>query len=302
MILQRITLSDSTINLYLLRTDLIDKVTGGNKYFKLKYNLEEAKRLGHSTLLTFGGAYSNHIAATAASGKSAGLKTIGIIRGDEERELNSTLLSAVENGMQLHFVSREHYRLKEKPEFVNSLKDLFGEFYLLPEGGSNYLAVKGCAEIREKIDLPFDYICCPVGTGGTLAGIIASLEGQEKAIGFSSLMKGESIERKIQQLVQEYHSKEKNQTVNCDQSKYTISYDYPFGGYAKIDKALIKFKNKFEEDFSIELDYIYTAKMLYGISDMIRQKLFKTNSTIVAIHTGGLQGNIGFEKVLLLEN
>ncbi len=281
----------------MLRTDLMDPLTGGNKFFKLKYNIEEAKRLEHDTILTFGGCYSNHIAATAAAGKALKIKTIGIIRGDEEKEMNDTLKTAMQNGMQLHFVSRENYRVKEKTDFINSLKDLFGNFYLVPEGGSNYLAVQGCKEIRDFINIPFDYICCPVGTAGTLAGICASLKPGEKAIGFSSLKKGEFLKKRTEQLMNEYYTKIHGSSINTKE-KFFMACDYHFGGYAKISPELIEFKKEFELVNNIELDYLYTSKMMYGIMDLVKKKFFKPYSTVIAIHTGGLQGNAGFEPQL----
>ncbi len=295
MLLQPIDLVSQDVQLYLLRTDLLDPVTGGNKFFKLKYNIAEAGRLEHDTLLTFGGAYSNHIAATAASGKENDFRTIGIIRGEEERELNPTLKAALYNNMQLHFISRENYRIKDKKEFVNNLRELFGEFYLIPEGGSNVFAVKGCTEIRNYINMAFDYICCPVGTGGTLAGISASLKENEKALGFSSLQKGEFLEKKVQQLINEYHN-HYSLKPQTSVSAFSITCDYAFGGYGKINDELVHFKKIMEEIHGIELDYVYTAKMMYGIFDLIKKKYFKPGSVIIAIHTGGIQGNKGFEK------
>lgn len=294
MLLQKIELAKSTIKVYMLRTDLLDPLTGGNKFFKLKYNMEEAKRLKHDTILTFGGSYSNHIAATAAVGKSFGIKTIGIIRGDEEKELNETLKTAMQNGMQLHFMSREKYRIKEDENFINNLKDLFGDFYLIPEGGSNYLAVQGCREIRDFIEIDFDYICCPVGTAGTFAGISISLKPNEKLIGFSCLQNGGFLTQKAEELMSEYFQKLNAPPITFDERNQII-LDYHFGGYGKINQELIEFKQEFEEKNNIELDYVYTSKMMYGIKDLIKKKFFKANSTVIAIHTGGIQGNSGFK-------
>ena len=161
---------DAKVKLFVLRLDTIGFYEGGNKYFKLKYNLEEAKKQGHKTILTFGGAWSNHLAAVAAvSDKNS--EIIAVIRGEEPKILSDTLRFCKEKGVRLHFVSREDYRRKNDPGFIEELRKKFGEFYLLPEGGSNEMAVKGCKEILDLINIDFDFVCCPVGSGGTLAGI-----------------------------------------------------------------------------------------------------------------------------------
>ena len=282
----------------MLRLDRIHPRISGNKWYKLKYNLEEAKGQNKNTLLTFGGAYSNHITATAAAGKEYGFKTIGIIRGEElqtpprpsplGREKNQTLGFAKECGMQLHFVSREDYRKKDSAEFISKLTEQFGDFYLLPEGGTNELAVKGCSEIISLIDIPFDYVCCPVGTGGTLAGIISSLKGDQKAIGFSVLKGGEFLKIEIKKLL----------TSPFHPSKGELNTNYHFGGYGKYSPQLLKFIEDFEQQnsgstsltTSIPLEQVYTGKMMFGIYDLIGKGYFPKNTTVIAIHTGGLQG------------
>src|SRR5699024_10593695 len=225
------------VELYIKREDLLHPEVAGNKYRKLKYNLEEARMEGHSTLLTFGGAYSNHIAATAAAGKKCGFKTIGLIRGDElgeelEKTLreNPTLKFAHNCGMQFKFVSRDSYRQKDTPELYRDLRSEYGNFYLLPEGGSNQLAVQGCQEILTREDTNFDFICCAVGTGGTMAGLINASESHQHVIGFPAL-KGNFLETEIGKYVW--------------QNNWKLNGDYHFGGYARIDKSLIDFINDF---------------------------------------------------------
>jgi len=170
----------------------------GNKYFKLKYNLEEMKKLGQKTMLTFGGAFSNHIAALASVGKSDGFKTIGMIRGEELNEnSNQTLRTAIENGMQLHFVTREEYRKRYRPEYHEELKAKFGDLYILPEGGSNQLGVKGCSEILQDVNQAFDFVCLPVGTGATLAGIASSLNKTQQVIGFAVLANAQFLDEDV---------------------------------------------------------------------------------------------------------
>jgi 1-aminocyclopropane-1-carboxylate deaminase len=269
---------------------LIHPFVSGNKFRKLKYNLEEAKKLGFSTLLTFGGAYSNHIAATAYAGKQAGLNTIGVIRGEElvdKIEENPTLRFAKKNGMAFHFVSREEYRTKGEHEFLNRLQNQFGEFYMLPEGGTNALAVKGCEEILKKEDSIYDFICCAVGTGGTISGIINSSQSHQKVLGFPAL-KGDFIRNDIRKFAQ--------------QKNWDIITDYHFGGYGKINADLISFINRFKAKYGIPLDPIYTGKMMYGIFDLMAKDFFPKESKILAIHTGGLQGIEGMNIRLKQKN
>ncbi|MBL0047817.1 MAG: 1-aminocyclopropane-1-carboxylate deaminase/D-cysteine desulfhydrase [Bacteroidetes bacterium] len=280
------------VELSLLRLDLIDYYWGGNKYFKLKYNLEEAKRQGKKTLLSFGGAYSNHIAATAAAGKAANFSTIGIIRGEAHTPLNPTLAFASSCGMQLHYVSRENYRTKTDAAFLNTLKNEFGDYYLIPEGGSNLLAVKGCSEILEGIT-DFDTVCCACGTGATMAGIILSLSKNQTAIGFASLKGASFLTQDIQNFILEYkqlYEREQLASVSWD-----LNTRYDFGGYAKTNSDLISFAQNFERQQGIALDYVYTSKMMYGIFDLIEKNHFPTHTKILAVHSGGVQGNAGFE-------
>ena len=246
------------VNLFILRLDLIHPTISGNKWYKLKYNLEEAKKQKKETLLTFGGAFSNHIAATAAVGKEFGFKTIGIIRGDElKEEENKTLRFAKECGMELHFVSREDYGEKKIP---SPLTQQLNNFYLLPEGGTNELAVKGCAEIISHINIPFDFVCSAVGTGGTIAGIISSLKENQKAIGFSVLKGGEFLKDEIRKFIP-------SPLPPPEGDKWEINTDYHFGGYAKHTLELLKFIADFEKQNNIPLEHVYTGKMMFAIYD-----------------------------------
>lgn len=287
-------INSSGVRLYVLRLDLNHPHISGNKWYKLKYNVEEIKKCRADVVLTFGGAFSNHIAAVAAAGKEFGFNTIGIIRGNEltykkGKEISSTIKFAELCGMKLHFVSREEYRKKDSSEFISELIQQFGNFYLLPEGGTNKLAVKGCAEITSHIDIPFDYICCPVGTGGTLAGIISSLRAEQKTKGFSVLKSGGFLKEAVQKL------------LTIPSLKWNINTEYHFGGYAKYTPELLKFISDFEIQNQIPLDHVYTGKMMFGIYDLIRKDYFLKNSTIIAVHTGGLQGKLE-EPVLKIIN
>ena len=284
----------SNISLHIKREDLIDPFVSGNKFRKLKYNISEAYQLKSNSILTFGGAYSNHIAATAAAGKKYGIKTIGVIRGEELGEnlaktltTNETLKYAVEHGMQLHFISREDYRSKDHRDFIEKLKVRFGSFYLIPEGGTNALAIKGCEEILSENDKEFDYICCSIGTGGTIAGIINSSSTTQNILGFPAL-KGAWLSSEIKK-----YTKKEN---------WSLITDYHFGGYAKVNSELIHFINDFKSKYQIVLDPVYTGKMLYGIFDRIENSKFPQNSRILAIHTGGLQGIAGMNDVLTKKN
>lgn len=279
-------LEEKGITLCLKREDTIHPFISGNKYRKLKYNLLEAKRQEHTALLTFGGAFSNHIAATAFAGKEAGLKTIGIIRGEELKDSwteNPTLKLAKEHGMEFHFVSRSDYREKDTSTFYERLKSLFGDFYLLPEGGTNALAVKGCEEILTEVDTEFDFVCSCVGTGGTVAGLINSAKPHQTVLGFPAL-KGDFLKQDILKFARN--------------ENWEFIPDYHFGGYAKVDERLIDFINTFKKETQIPLDPIYTGKMLFSILDKVKQGFFKPGTSILAIHSGGLQGIKGMNLVL----
>jgi len=275
-------LDKSGIKLFVKREDLNHPFVSGNKWWKLKYNLEEAIITGRQKLLTFGGAYSNHIYATAAAARELGLESIGIVRGEERLPLNSTLAFARSQGMHLHYISREAYRKKTEPEFVEDLKKKFGEFYLIPEGGTNKYAIKGCTEWAKKLqEIEFDYLCLPVGTGGTMAGLIAGLNGKS-IIGFSALRDGDFLNEEIKMLVFDYTAKEF--------SNWRIETEYHFGGYAGSNHVLQSFIRSFDQDHGVALDEVYTGKMMFGILDCVRQNKFERETTILALHTGGLQG------------
>ncbi|MGC6429687.1 MAG: 1-aminocyclopropane-1-carboxylate deaminase/D-cysteine desulfhydrase [Jejuia sp.] len=280
----------ASFELFLKREDQLHAFVSGNKYRKLKYNLLEADKHGMKTILTFGGAYSNHIAAVASAGNILGFKTIGVIRGEElvaEVNKNPTLHFAKENGMQFKFVTRSAYRDKTDVAFINNLKEEFGDFYLVPEGGTNALAVEGCEEILKASDNVFDFICCPVGTGGSISGLINASNPAQKVLGFP-VLKGSFLHKDISRFV--------------SKSNWELINDYHFGGYAKVDKKLIDFINWFKSENDILLDPIYTSKMLYGVFDLIEKNYFPEGSKILAIHTGGLQGIHGMNEQLRRKN
>ncbi len=278
---------DNSVRFYIKREDKFHHAISGNKWRKLKYNLIEAKKQNMDTLLTFGGAYSNHIYATASAGKLFGFKTIGLIRGEEHLPLNPTLTFAKENGMELHYVTRKEYRRRYDTDFIDEVYQRFGNIYLIPEGGTNLLALKGAAEIVNDIDIEFDYICSACGTGGTIAGIISGLKGKKNAIGFPVLKGASFLNQNISNLVKEF-------TGNAHEN-WKLELNYHFGGYAKINRELIYFIKEFENINGIKLDPVYTGKLMYGVYDLAKNNRFDKGSTVVTIHTGGLQGIEGMK-------
>ncbi|MEE9362758.1 MAG: pyridoxal-phosphate dependent enzyme [Cellulophaga sp.] len=283
-------LKEKKVSLFIKREDLIHPFISGNKYRKLKYNLLEAKNRGCTAILTFGGAFSNHIAATAFAGKEQQLKTIGVIRGEEiasKWEQNPTLRMASSHGMRFKFISRDKYRDKENSSFLKELEAEFGKCYLLPEGGSNTLAVKGCEEILTKADAEFDVVSCSVGTGGTISGIINASNLNQNIIGFPAL-KGDFLKEDIRKFARK--------------ENWSLQTDYHFGGYAKINEDLVQFINEFKLKTTIPLDPVYTGKQIYGIIDLIKKDFFAPNTKILSIHSGGLQGIEGMNDRLKKKN
>lgn len=266
-------LSHESSQLSMLRLDLIDPEISGNKWFKLKYNLQKARGLGKSTILTFGGAFSNHIAATAAACHRQGFQSIGIIRGEASSQSNDTLSRAKQLGMQLLFVSREEYKQKDEGGYLQTLSQRFPDAYIIPEGGDNALGQKGCEEILSKETQTFEHIFCAYGTGTTFKGLAKTLEPHQSLYGINVL----------------------KYEAGSDLPQSTIINDYHFGGYARHTQELLDFKTWFEATFRIGLDYVYTAKACYAVFDLIRQGKISREANILVIHSGGLQGNAGYE-------
>ena len=278
--------TNQKVSLTIKREDLIHPIVSGNKFRKLKYNLLEARHQNQRSILTFGGAFSNHIASVAFAGKENGFETIGVIRGEElcdKIDQNPTLKFAQDCGMNFEFISRNQYQNKNDLVFLRYLKSKYSDFYLIPEGGTNDLAVKGCAEILTDEDQDFDYICTCVGTGGTIAGIINSAKKHQIVLGFPAL-KGDFLENEIKILAN-------------NNSNWKLITDYHFGGYGKISEDLIHFMNDFSRTYKILLDPIYTAKMVFGVIDLINKNYFPKNSKILMIHSGGLQGINGINNI-----
>ncbi len=277
--------AEKGIQLSILRLDKIHPIISGNKLFKLWFFLDEAKKSSHKTLLTFGGAYSNHLAATAFACKKMGLKSIGIVRGEKSTILSHTLLFCLEQGMELQFVSREIYKNGFDKELAISLHEKFGEFIVVPEGGFSEDGAKGASLISlyfEKLD--YTHIATAIGTATTFAGLIKANKNQKEIIGFSVLKNMQDIAERLEKLGAKVSS------------NYTVNHNYHFGGYAKKSQQLFSFMNQFYEQHQIPLDFVYTGKLMFGIDDLIRKDYFPSGSKIIAIHTGGLQGNLSLKN------
>ncbi len=277
--------SEAGVKLYIKRDDLIHPTVSGNKWRKLKYVLQDAQMRGFTTLLTFGGAWSNHLYATAAAGNALGLKTIGIVRGEEYREkMTGTLQFCAVQGMELYFIPRTNYRQKNDRGFLEKLNTQFHNPYVIPEGGSTALALPGVSEIVTEVEAQLgrkpDYYAMAAGTGGTAAGIMAT---SAPTLAFSALKNGGFLKEEILNLVQK-------EGVSKNLQLFT---EYHFGGYAKHQPELLQFMQNFEEAHGTLLEHVYTGKMLYGLYDLLKKGYFKKDSTIVAIHTGGIQGRKG---------
>jgi 1-aminocyclopropane-1-carboxylate deaminase len=287
--------SNLGIELSVLRLDLMHPWINGNKWFKLKYNLLAAKEKNYTTLLTFGGAYSNHIFATASAGNLFGFRTIGVIRGEERLPLNPTLSFAVQQGMQLTYVNRETYRQRDTTALQENLQQRFGELFIIPEGGSNLSGVRGCIEIVNQVNIEFNHVCLACGTATTLTGITLALNSTQRVLGFPVLKNGEFLAQDINNLLKDYLASGLP-TPYTTPAHWELICHYHFGGYAKVNDELLLFKQKFAQTHGIPLDYVYTAKMFYGVMELLQQGYFTRGDRLLLIHTGGLQGNLGVEQ------
>jgi 1-aminocyclopropane-1-carboxylate deaminase len=268
------------IKIIVRREDQNHPFVSGNKWWKLKYNLIQALEEKHETIITFGGAYSNHIYATAAACKELGLKSVGIIRGEETLPLNSTLAFAKECGMRLEYISREAYRKKSESLFLKSLEEKFGRCFIVPEGGTNELAIRGSKELgHELLKTDFDYCCLPVGTGGTIAGIINAFEGRRKIIGIPVLKDGGFLNTEIKKC------------LHSDYHNWQLLLDYHFGGYAKTTPEL-NYSIEQTKSNGIPTEFVYTGKLFWAVQDTIRKKIFEHGSTVLVLHTGGLRNTM----------
>lgn len=272
-----------------MRLDLIDPVVSGNKWFKLKEYLKEASKLSKTALLTFGGAFSNHIVATAAACASYGFKSIGIIRGDRPAELSHTLQDAERFGMQLYFTSREAYKRKEIPDEVFTMISE-NELYFVNEGGYGIKGMEGAKDILSFVqEQTYTHILAAVGTGTMLAGLTAASGDQLQVIGISVLRNNFSLQKEVEQLLPQGKN-----------HHFSILHDYHFGGYAKHKPELLQFMNTWYRETGIPSDFVYTGKLFYALNDLLQTNYFSPGSQVLAIHSGGLQGNRSLPKGTLI--
>ncbi len=283
-------LKEKNVEVWVKRDDLIHAEVSGNKWRKLKYNLEAYHKGDYQSMLTFGGAYSNHILATAKLGSDFGIPTHGIIRGEKHLPLNPTLLKAEELGMQLHYISRTEYRSKHTEEFLNRLKEQFGNVYIIPEGGGNIEGVVGCKDIVKEVNNDFDYVMTDCGTGATLAGINLALNTNQKAVGIAVLKGGTFIIEEVKR----FYELMNEDLIHL--KRIDLITDYHFGGYAKHKQELITFMRDLYKQTGVKTDPVYTGKLFFALIDLIKKDYFPEKSKIVVVHTGGLQGIEGFEK------
>jgi 1-aminocyclopropane-1-carboxylate deaminase/D-cysteine desulfhydrase-like pyridoxal-dependent ACC family enzyme len=269
------------IRLLIKRDDLVHPDISGNKWRKLKYNIQKAQELGCNRIITFGGAFSNHIAATAVAAAHFGLESLGIIRGEDSSKENTTLSFARQHSMQLEFVSREIYRQKDDPDFLSQLQEKWPNGYIIPEGGANELGIIGCTEILSSLEELPDYVVVAIGTGTTYRGLLrVNANKKARIIGIPVLKGFETFEQELQK--------------ESENGNGHLIHDYHFGGYAKYKPKLVEFINEFKAETSIALDPVYTGKMMFGIFDLASKGYFAKGSSVMAIHTGGLQGIAGF--------
>lgn len=272
------------ISLYMKRDDLIHPEVSGNKWRKLKYALADARKRGFTTLLTFGGARSNHLYATAAAGAQLGMRTIGIVRGEEYSHKDTTTLSFCRaQGMEIFPVSRTEYRQKHQSDYLAEISSRFNNPYIIPEGGSTPWALPGVREMVEETIMQLgeapDFFAVPAGTGGTAAGILAA---QQRVMAFAALKGGDFLSQDILALAEDPEAAK----------RLTLIADYHFGGYARHTPALLQFMKQFEQKHQILVEQVYTGKMIFGLYDLIGKDYFKRGSTLVAVHTGGMQGRL----------
>ena len=280
-------LSGKNLHADVLRLDKIHSVISGNKWFKLKYYLQEAVEKKCKTIITFGGAYSNHIIATAFAAKEFHLKSIGIIRGEEPSQLSHTLILAKEYGMDLIFISRNEYSKKDDDDFINKLQLKYPDSLIIPEGGAGIKGIAGSSEILKLTNSNvYTHILCAIGTATTFLGLANAANLNQQIIGIC-VLKG------MNDLLQQKKNflKDEKQVNNC-----YINYDYHFGGYAKMNDELFHFMNSFYHKTGVPTDFVYTAKLFYAVFDLIKKDFFPHASKLLIIHSGGLQGNDSLPK------
>ena len=278
---------NNEIEVFIKRLDLIDPFISGNKLFKLKHNVDRALLEKKNMLITFGGAFSNHILATAAYAKKKNIDCLAIVRGEEYSELNPLLALAKEYGMNFCFVSRKEYAKRNDNNYISELIRKYKKAFIVPEGGNNKLGVLGAEEILETQDKSFDYIICPIGTGATLSGIVNSSNRSQKVIGINCINDTKDVNKNISQ--------------KTNKNNWEIINEFNFGGFAKFDNILTEYLKKFKSNNKITLDLNYTTKMFFGFEELINRRYFQRKSKVLLIHTGGIYGNLGFNYLYDLD-
>lgn len=278
------------VQIFVKRDDLIDDLVSGNKWRKLKYSLLEAKRRKNQAILTFGGAFSNHLVATAKAGHFAQIQTIGLVRGEELNPAsNKTLKTCADYGMQLKFIPREEYALRNDKMYWEQLHEDFENTFIVPEGGANYHGLIGCQEIwSELAGHDFTHVYVAAGTGTTAAGLLAGLPNTTELTAVSAL-KGDFMRKNIQNLLM--YSFFDEELVEDRMQRLTVLDDELFGGYAKVTPTLIEFMERIKNSFDLPLDKVYTAKAFYRLMQHIQEGELSPGDQVLFIHTGGLQGN-----------
>jgi 1-aminocyclopropane-1-carboxylate deaminase len=282
-------IAENKVELIICRLDLLHPEVSGNKLFKLYYYVDKCLKSDHRTILTFGGAYSNHLVATAFLCKESGLKSIGIVRGERPEKLSHTLLNCESYGMKLVFISRATYSNADDINFTDELHNIYGDFILVPEGGYGKQGAHGAALIHNYLtELHPTHICTAVGTATTLAGLMLNKKPVQNIIGVPVIKNMKDIPQRLSEIIGTYQNHD-----------LEIFEEYHFGGYAKYNTELIGFMNNFYQRYKIPTDFIYTAKMMFAIMDKIAKDHFRPGSKIICLHTGGLQGNFSLPKALL---
>lgn len=280
-------LAERNTRLGILRLDQLHTQVSGNKWFKLKENVRLAKEGGYTCLLTFGGAYSNHLAATAVAAAQSGFRVIAIVRGWHGKSVSSpTLDFCVQQGMQLHFVSKEEYGLRYDDAYLQQLKVKFDQPYIIPEGGNNEPGRTGCGQIAASIPKDADHVAVAIGTGTTFCGIRKSMDSSVSIHGFPVMKNGD------------YLAKEINEHIGAGGLNWHLHCQYHFGGFARHTPELVNFMNNFYQHHSIPLDFVYTAKLMFAVFDLIQQSRLGSDTHIIVVHTGGLQGNASIQDRL----
>ncbi|MEO5890459.1 MAG: pyridoxal-phosphate dependent enzyme [Ferruginibacter sp.] len=269
----------------MLRLDEIHPVISGNKLFKLYYFMQKALQEKNG-IVTFGGAYSNHLVATACLCKDAGLKCTGIVRGERPLSLSHTLIACIEYGMTLKFISRQEYDQKDEPDFLQKIKEEYKNYLVIPEGGYDPLGAAGAALIMSLVKKDASHICCAVGTATTLSGLSLALKNNQQLIGIPVLKNMHDLQQRMSFLTEQLFNPQQLQIID----------NYHFGGYAKRTPELISFMNFFYQKHALPTDFVYTGKLMFGIIDSIKKDFFPKGSNIICIHTGGLQGNLSLPK------